>query len=164
VLVGLGAPSTPGNPQTIPWPSPQIGQNWLVTDPPYSDDGFIYQWNGSLWVQQSRLIGETAVFDGTSYVYTSTGWITPAPPGYYPVYYTVVQTPGDYGQATAVQGEIRVTSAIFDLDAGTYSFTVNAYTADRGVAGSTLFATAPALPSPITVTIGETTYATANLP
>jgi hypothetical protein len=161
VLVGLGAPTTPGNPQTIPWPSPQTGQNWLVSDPGYSDDGYIYQWNGSTWVQQSRSLGETAVLGGIGYMYTSTGWITPATPEYYPVYYTITQTPGDYGQATAVQGEIGTTSAIFDLGPGTYSFTVSAYNYQEA---TTPFVTASAIPSPVSVSVGQTSYVTANLP
>jgi len=152
VLVGLGAPNMPGNPQTIPWPSPQPGQNWLVSDPGYSDDGYIYQWNGT-WVQQGRALDEIATIGGTDYVYTSTGWIIS------PVYYAITQTPGYYGQASAITGSTG-TSQTLDLAAGTYSFTVSAYTYVDG----TLLATALALPSSVTVSVGQTSYATAPLP
>ncbi|MGA2764336.1 MAG: hypothetical protein ABSG17_13330 [Spirochaetia bacterium] len=168
VLVGIGAPNTPGNPQTIPWPTPNMGDNWLVSDPGYSDDGYIYQWNGSTWVQQTRSLRQTAVFGTTDYAYTSTGWMpitwAAEPQYYYPVYYQVVQTPGVYGSATAQQGT-SYNSVTLILDPGTYSFTVSAYySLDTCFHGSAAFETAPALPSPVSVSVGQTVDTTATLP
>lgn len=91
-LVGQGGPSVPGNPQTIPWPSPANGDNWLVTDPGYADDGYIYQYQTSdhQWHQQSRSLGETATLGALGYEYTTLGWIiiTPNPN---PIVYTQFQ-------------------------------------------------------------------------
>jgi hypothetical protein len=84
-------------------------------------------------------------------------------------YYVITQTPGDQGSATDSRGDADASPVpnplLFYLTPGSYTFTVSAYALSTDPQNNIPpIATATALPSPVSVSVGQTYNLTATLP
>ena len=80
-------------------------------------------------------------------------------------YYVITQTPGDQGSATVTMGVADTNPILFYLVPGTYTFSVSAYALSTDPQNNiSAIATAPALPSPVSVSVGNNYDLTATLP